>query len=49
MIRPMAWRLLLPCLFLAGSSPVLAGTQQWTFQVFLDDMTTGSPVFTLPE
>ena len=34
MIRPMAWRLLLPCLFLAGSSPVLAGTQQWTFQVW---------------
>ena len=47
MIRPMAWRLLLPCLFLAGSSPLLAGTQQWTFQVFLDDKPIGTHVFTL--
>jgi len=47
MIRPMAWRLLLPWLFLAGSGPVLAGPRQWTFQVFLDDKPIGTHVFTL--
>jgi len=49
MVLPRLHRLLLPWLLLAGSGPVQAQPQQWSFRVFLDDKPIGTHVFTLRE